>query len=142
MKKFAGLGLVMFGMIQSVPSFGLVRMVESCQTSDGKYQVSIMDNQGTGMVRSSHYGATVQDENGNNLGTYDLKYIPKFGSVSFGHSSYVDQETGGKKFDFALPSTNTPYSIVAALSNGEEITYGVRFDPEGKNQGELTCSKL
>ena len=65
-------------------AFGLVREVHSCTTSDGKYTVTVMDNQGIGPVRTSHFFGTIKNSNDDVVGSYELKFVePGVGPVSF-----------------------------------------------------------
>lgn len=120
-------------------AFGLVREVHSCTTSDGKYTVTVMDNQGIGPVRTSHFFGTIKNSNDDVVGSYELKFVePGVGPVSFRHADYKDKATDGKKFDFAEASTNTPKAIIAELNDGTKIYYGLKFSPK-LNQGDLDC---
>ena len=143
MKTLVLFAMALVSIAQAAPAHALVLVKENCVTSDGKYKVMITDNQGIGAPRVSHLVATITDEQGAVVGSYDVDYVnPRIHSISFGHADYLDSSTQGRVFDFALPSTNSPKSVIATLSNGETIEYGVKFDLAGKNQGGLSCGNI
>ncbi len=117
MKNLALLALV--SVLQVSPAFALVRMVEACHTSNGEYSISIIDNQGIGPVRKSHYVATVSDSTGNPIASYNVNPPPAVQSASFGRSPYTDVLTQGHQFSLAFPSTNFNHtSVLFAIQNG------------------------
>ncbi len=106
----------------STPSFALVRLLDSCQTSNAQYKISILDNQGTGRVRTSNFGATITDSQGNVVGSYALKGERGM-SISFGRFQYLDSASNGASFRLAYPSTNFRFTTFkAVLSNGTTVS--------------------
>ncbi len=122
MKKLAGL-LILLSMY-ALPSHALVRMISDCKTSDQQYRVTIVDNQGIGFPRTSHYGAMISDVNGNEVGSYALasnEGQPK--SASFGRDMFYDIQTQGQEFSLSFPSTNYRHtSLLAHLPNGQVLS--------------------
>jgi hypothetical protein len=111
-------------LLTSVPSYALVRMVDSCETPDGKYQVLVEDNQGIGPVRTSHLSAEVRDAGSDAvLASYPVtEDNPPIHSISFGHIEWKDTATDGKDFRLVGPSTNfRTISVYATLDNGQQI---------------------
>ncbi len=132
MQKFLFATLTLFGALQTLPAFGLVREVALCHTTDGQYSVSIVDNQGIGFPRESHFSATITNSDDETVGKYaPLTYVKSSHSISFGHPSYIDTETKGGRFRLDYRSTNTPYRVIAQLEDGREIRY--------VNRGEVSC---
>ena len=140
MKKIMMSVLVLAGLAQTLPAHALVAIVERCTTSDGQYTMSIANDEGIGWPRIAHFYANIENAAGDVVAEYAVTYDnPQIRSVSFGHSSYLDSASNGKDFDFALPSTNTPYALTATLKDGQVIRYGLRFDPS-QDQGSLSCN--
>jgi hypothetical protein len=122
MKHFISLGLVMTAFMASVPSFALVRELASCTTTDGRYGVSVEDNQGTGFTRASHISATIKDANDHVVGAYAAQVDQRIRSASFGRPGYLDTKTNGSEFLLQGPSTNDrDYLLNATLASGETI---------------------
>jgi hypothetical protein len=107
----------------SVPSHALVVLVINCETQDGDYRVSILNNQGIGPVRNNHLSATIYDKNETNIASYIVSPPPLIQSTSFGRSPYLDLKTNGQKFSLAFPSTNYKHtSLLAVLADGTTIS--------------------
>ena len=116
----------------SVPSHALVSMVVKCETQDGDYSVSILNNQGIGLVRSNNLEAVIYDKNETVVASYTVNPPPLIQSVSFGRSPYLDQKTNGQIFSLAFPSTNYKHtSLLAVLADGTKVS-----------DENMTCQKL
>ena len=91
----------------STSGFALVLMEAQCTSADGRYEMSVIDNQGTGLDRHSNYSAVIRDIQGSDVvvASYPVAKL-RMGSVSFGRLHYIDTATSGKNFDLAGPSTN------------------------------------
>jgi hypothetical protein len=108
--------------LNSASSFALVRLVTNCKTSDGLYAVVITDNQGIGPVRTSNFGASINDQDGNTIASYAVQPDDGIRSISFGRQKYLDKETDGHKFSLAFPSTNYRHtSLLAVLPDGQVL---------------------
>ena len=107
-------------LLQSTSAHALVRVVAICSTATD-LRVTLLDNQGIGFERTSHYGASVYDQQGNLLVSYEV--LPKrIGSISFGRMHYRDQQSGGQQFDLAFGSTNFHnVTLSAVLKDGTVI---------------------
>jgi hypothetical protein len=107
-------------LLQSTPAHALVRVVAICNTS-ADLRVTLLDNQGIGFERSSHFGASVYDQQGHLLASYEV--LPeRIGSISFGRMHYRDQQSGGQQFDLAFGSTNFHnITLSAVLKDGTVI---------------------
>jgi hypothetical protein len=108
---------------QSSTSHALVRLVTSCQTSDGKYVVNVLDNQGIGFDRSSQLEAVIATASGANVAFYAVHIPQGLRSASFGQTHYLDSATEGKTFDLAMGSTNfRNITLKAVLPDGTPVT--------------------
>ena len=106
----------------SMPSHALVQLVNSCQTSNGLYQIEIINNQGIGPVRSDNLGASIQDREGNVVASFSVEKYAGIQSISFGRQKFIDIATKGQDFTLAFPSTNYRHiSINATLADGTQI---------------------
>jgi len=105
-------------------SHALVREMATCQTADKQYQVTVMDNEGIGPVRTPHYGATIYNAEGEVLASYSVESNagqPR--SISFGQDMYFDEQTKGQEFKLAFGSTNFRHiTLVAVLDNGTKLS--------------------
>lgn len=128
-KQLLSSALVAGTLMAALPSHALVRLVKSCETADGQYQVTVTGNQGIGEVRLAVYGAQIYDNQGNLLTSYSV-HQEKIGSASFGRHNFIDNQTEGKLFNLALPSTNAPQTdLTAVLADGTVL-----------NEKNLSCN--
>ena len=116
--------LVLVSLIAMVASSSqaLVREMALCHTSDGKYQVSVQDNQGIGPVRTSHLYTYIQDQTGGTVGSFDTEVDTRPHSISFGRFTYEDKKTQGRLFQLSGPSTNFQNYILEAQIEGGKIS--------------------
>jgi hypothetical protein len=115
---------ILSSLVLSVPSFALVRELVACSTEDGRYTISIQDNQGIGPVRTSNPVAFIQDSQGDNeiVASFAV-HQQLLQSISFGgHPTFVDNNSNGKKFTLAGPSTNFHNTrLRVTLKSGETL---------------------
>ncbi len=105
MKNLAVLAIA--ALLYTNSASALVSVIESCQTQNGEFKVSILSNQGIGFDRSNpSLTAQVTDKSGNVIASYQVSPPPAIQSTSFGRSPYTDTLTQGHKFSLAFPSTN------------------------------------
>ena len=126
MKKLSViLSLVAIAAVSST-SFGLVRVVATCQTSDNLYRVSVIENDGIGPVRTPSLGAVCYNANNEVIATYPVTRSTS-PSVSFGQTMYFDTASHGNRFMLAFGSTNYRHiTLKAVLNNGSTLA---QLDP-------------
>ena len=100
----------------------LVRELAKCTTSDGQYNIVVMDNQGIGPVRTSRIGATITRADGSLVATYPVELFKGPHSISFGRPHFLDIPTQGKLFLLSGPSTNFRHYSVRAQSDDALIS--------------------
>jgi hypothetical protein len=99
-------------------SHALVFQLALCTTADGRHQISVQDNMGTGPNRSSHIGAFITNGRGVQVGSYEVELYKGVHSPSFGRPHYQDVATKGKVFLLEAPSTNFRHFSVHARIKG------------------------
>ena len=90
----------------AAPAHALVREIAKCTTANGKYEVSVQDNQGIGPIRKSNMGAVVEDANGTVVASYKVEPFQGIQSASFGRPKIQDSATKGGAFLLEGTSTN------------------------------------
>ncbi len=99
--------------------FALVRELAKCVTGDGRYQISVQDNQGIGRHRVSHLSAQVITSENIVVATYKVKTnADQIRSPSFGRFEYQDIGTRGASFNLGGPSTNFRNYILSVKIQG------------------------
>ncbi len=93
-------------LVTPATSHALVRELALCSTANGQYQVSIFDNQGIGLGRTSQIYANITDQNGNVVASYKAEVRKGIQSASFGRPTFQDVASAGAAFSLAGPSTN------------------------------------
>jgi hypothetical protein len=125
MKYVVLMGVVLGAMTQAITSYA-AQPVVTCSSDDGKYTISVTDNQ-------DHLRARIKDGAGKEVASYDIK-------ISQFHGYYDDADTEGGKFHLGSVDKKD-WDLSATLSDGTEIEYGGDnpFDPDHNPPG-LTCT--
>lgn len=109
----------------SLPAHALVMVVDQCRTSSGDYHLLILNEEGIGFDRTPRYSARISRDDGQVVGSFEVKPVREIQSASFGRPQYVDVQTEGHVFHLSYPSTNEGNTILkATLSDGTVISDG------------------
>ena len=127
MKKYILSSLALASLVSSVPCFALSILEARCTTADGKFTVSVTDNEGIGPDRTPHLVATVTSSRGETT-SYETKQHR--GPQPIARVTYEDTETSGKEFLLQGSSTDSKqYSLHMKTKTGEVVS-----------DNNLTCS--
>lgn len=122
MKRFAPFGVFLSLLIAFSVAEANIIPILNCETKDGLFIITIVNNQASGLVPSAHLIANVKNRQGDDLATYEV-YLPQLGSASFGRS-YVDKATDGQNFSFhpgGATNIESPVLIRAVLKDGSVL---------------------
>ena len=108
----------------SSTSFGLVRVVTTCQTSDNLYRVMVLANEGIGPVRTAALSAVCYNANNEVIANFPISTnAGEMKSASFGRTMYFDTASHGNRVMLAFVSTNyRNTTLKAVMQNGSTLS--------------------
>jgi hypothetical protein len=114
--------LSLAALFSSKTSFALVTELAQCETKNGRFEITIDDNQGTGRERKSEPMAAISDLQTKKIVAWFPVTTRRGTAIGFNPLHYIDTETHGEDFDLAGPSTNIKgYALYSKLESGKSL---------------------